>query len=58
MARAGFKSNAAYLIRPDGYVALAEPAARPAALERYLDRYKIQSLAPQQTIVRAERMAA
>ncbi len=47
-----------YLIRPDGYIAWAEPADRTASLERYLDRYKIQSLAPQETSFRAKRMAA
>jgi 2-polyprenyl-6-methoxyphenol hydroxylase-like FAD-dependent oxidoreductase len=35
--RAGLKQGAAYLVRPDGYVALADPRAEPAPLERYLD---------------------
>ncbi|HEY3203484.1 MAG TPA: FAD-dependent monooxygenase [Thermoanaerobaculia bacterium] len=34
---AGLRRNALYLVRPDAYVALADPDARPAALERYLD---------------------
>jgi 2-polyprenyl-6-methoxyphenol hydroxylase-like FAD-dependent oxidoreductase len=33
--RAGLGRNALYLLRPDTYVALADPAADPAALERY-----------------------
>jgi 2-polyprenyl-6-methoxyphenol hydroxylase-like FAD-dependent oxidoreductase len=36
-AKAGFMRNASYLVRPDGYVALADPDASPAALARYLD---------------------
>ena len=31
----GLTRNALYLLRPDTYVALADPAADPAALERY-----------------------
>src|SRR5580658_9783503 len=37
MAEAGFARNAAYLVRPDGYVALADAEARGATLQRYLD---------------------
>jgi 2-polyprenyl-6-methoxyphenol hydroxylase-like FAD-dependent oxidoreductase len=33
--RAGLRRNALYLLRPDTYVALADPAADPATLERY-----------------------
>jgi 2-polyprenyl-6-methoxyphenol hydroxylase-like FAD-dependent oxidoreductase len=33
--RAGLARDAAYLIRPDTYVALADKAAKPAAFERY-----------------------
>jgi 2-polyprenyl-6-methoxyphenol hydroxylase-like FAD-dependent oxidoreductase len=32
---AGLRRNALYLLRPDSYVALADPAADPATLERY-----------------------
>ncbi len=35
--KAGLMRDAAYLIRPDGYVALASPAQDPAVLSRYLD---------------------
>ncbi|HXX67851.1 MAG TPA: FAD-dependent oxidoreductase [Polyangiaceae bacterium] len=34
--RAGLARNAAYLVRPDGYVGLADPAASPETLERYV----------------------
>jgi 2-polyprenyl-6-methoxyphenol hydroxylase-like FAD-dependent oxidoreductase len=33
--------NAVYLVRPDGYVALADPEARPTTIMSYLDRRKI-----------------
>jgi hypothetical protein len=35
MRRAGFQSGATYLVRPDGYVALADPNADPARLRQY-----------------------
>lgn len=34
--RAGFGRDAAYLIRPDTYVGLADPQAMPATIDRYL----------------------
>jgi hypothetical protein len=37
MERAGFQRDALYLVRPDGYVALAAPAPSASALEAYLD---------------------
>jgi hypothetical protein len=37
VARAGVEQDALYLVRPDGYVGLADPEASPARLERYLD---------------------
>jgi 2-polyprenyl-6-methoxyphenol hydroxylase-like FAD-dependent oxidoreductase len=39
--RAGLMHDALYLIRPDGYVALAEPNARAQVLERYLESWGI-----------------
>jgi len=36
-ARAGLARGASYLVRPDGYVALADPLQRPSRLQRYLD---------------------
>jgi hypothetical protein len=35
MRRAGLESGALYLIRPDGYVALADPQADPERLRHY-----------------------
>jgi 2-polyprenyl-6-methoxyphenol hydroxylase-like FAD-dependent oxidoreductase len=35
--RAGLERGAVYLVRPDGYVGLADAEASPARLERYLD---------------------
>jgi hypothetical protein len=37
MRRAGIRRAALYLIRPDGYVALADPYADPNSLHRYFD---------------------
>ncbi len=37
VAAAGLARNAAYLVRPDGYVALADAGASPATLEGYID---------------------
>ena len=41
---AGLHEGAAYLVRPDGYIALADPAARPENLTRYLDAHGIRPL--------------
>jgi hypothetical protein len=38
MRRAGLQSAALYLIKPDSYVALADPHADPARLRRYFER--------------------
>jgi 2-polyprenyl-6-methoxyphenol hydroxylase-like FAD-dependent oxidoreductase len=35
MRRAGFQNGALYLLRPDGYVALADPSADPERLRQY-----------------------
>jgi hypothetical protein len=37
MSRAGLKRHAVYLVRPDGYVALADADGRAAAIASYLD---------------------
>ena len=37
MSRAGLRRNAVYLVRPDGYVALADPAGNATAITSYLD---------------------
>jgi len=39
MGPAGLRRNAVYLVRPDGYVALADPGDSPAALASYLDAW-------------------
>jgi 2-polyprenyl-6-methoxyphenol hydroxylase-like FAD-dependent oxidoreductase len=38
MHHAGFQRDALYLVRPDGYVALADPNADPGRLRRYFAR--------------------
>ena len=37
MRRAGLKRDAVYLIRPDGYIGLADSTGNAAAIERYLE---------------------
>jgi hypothetical protein len=37
MEHTGLQRDAAYLIRPDGYVALADPQGRATAITSYLD---------------------
>ena len=41
--KAGFKKDAVYLVRPDGYVALVQPNLDIAALHRFLDPLYIHS---------------
>jgi len=41
MRRTGPRRNAVYLVRPDGYVALADPDASAAAVTSYLDARKL-----------------
>ncbi len=41
MGRTGLRRNAMYLVRPDGYVALVDPLASPAAVTSYLDARKL-----------------
>jgi 2-polyprenyl-6-methoxyphenol hydroxylase-like FAD-dependent oxidoreductase len=41
MGRAGLRRNAVYLVRPDGYVALADPDGSATALTSYLDARKL-----------------
>ncbi len=42
MAAAGFSRNALYLVRPDGYIGLADPKASPAKLAAYLALHGIK----------------
>ena len=44
MATAGLRCNAAYLVRPDGYVALADAQGSAAAMAAFLERNQISSL--------------
>jgi len=44
MAQAGLKRDALYLVRPDGYIGLADPDADPGTLERYLDSRSVRPL--------------
>ena len=37
IGRAGLRRNAIYLVRPDGYVAMADPEGRATAITSYLD---------------------
>ncbi len=41
MGRAGLRRNAVYLVRPDGYVGLADLEGGAAAITSYLDRRKL-----------------
>jgi hypothetical protein len=41
MVRTGLRRNAVYLVRPDGYVALADPQGKGTALSSYLDTRKL-----------------
>ena len=44
MARAGLRANAAYLVRPDGYIATVEPEATVGRIGAYLDEHHISPL--------------
>ena len=41
MGRSGLRRNAVYLVRPDGYVALADPEGSRTAVTSYLDARKL-----------------
>jgi len=41
MSRAGLRRNAVYLVRPDGYVALADADGSTPAVTSYLDSRRI-----------------
>lgn len=41
MKQAGLRKNAVYLVRPDGYIALADVRGRATAISAYLDKNKI-----------------
>jgi 2-polyprenyl-6-methoxyphenol hydroxylase-like FAD-dependent oxidoreductase len=44
VARTGLRRNAVYLVRPDGYVALADPEASAHTLSSYLSARELSSL--------------
>ena len=41
MGRAGLRRNGVYLVRPDGYVALADPESSAATITDFLDTWKV-----------------
>ena len=43
MRRVGLQEGALYLVRPDGYVALADPGADPQRLRRYLSERGVRT---------------
>ena len=45
MKRAGLRRNAAYLVRPDGYVALADAEGSAATVASYLDTRQLMPAA-------------
>jgi hypothetical protein len=44
--RAGLRRNAVYLVRPDGYVAIADAEGGAAAVASYLDARKLAAAGP------------
>ncbi|HEX9367762.1 MAG TPA: FAD-dependent monooxygenase [Vicinamibacterales bacterium] len=46
IGRAGLRRQAVYLVRPDGYVALADPEGRASAIASYLDGRRLSSGEP------------
>lgn len=44
MTRAGLQRGATYLIRPDGYIALADPRGDPAQLARYFRDHGLRTM--------------
>jgi len=51
MSRAGLARDAVYLVRPDGYVALADPDASASRLEAYLDARRVRPKSPGRVLV-------
>jgi hypothetical protein len=43
MGVAGVQESALYVVRPDGYVALADPTADPARLRGYFNKRGLRS---------------
>jgi len=51
MSRAGLARDAVYLVRPDGYVALADPDASVSRLEAYLDARRVRPKSSSRVLV-------
>jgi hypothetical protein len=45
IGRTGLARDAAYLVRPDGYVALADPSGEATALLAFVDKWRIRARA-------------
>lgn len=41
MRKTGLRQDSLYLVRPDGYIALADPHSKPATVASYLDEHGI-----------------
>jgi hypothetical protein len=46
MRRTGLRRDAVYLVRPDGYIALADSTGSARALTAYLDARKLKPRTP------------
>jgi 2-polyprenyl-6-methoxyphenol hydroxylase-like FAD-dependent oxidoreductase len=55
MRRAGLRRNAVYLIRPDGYVGLADPTGNAPMIEQYLEKHQIQAADQCEPAIAADR---
>jgi 2-polyprenyl-6-methoxyphenol hydroxylase-like FAD-dependent oxidoreductase len=55
MRRAGLRRNAVYLIRPDGYVGLADPRGDASKIDQYLDELKIRATNQSEAAPEADR---
>ncbi len=59
MARTGLRRNAAYLVRPDSYVALADPLGGGGTVGPYLDARKLAPMRQQRlTVEQRQRIAS
>jgi hypothetical protein len=57
MGRAGLRKNALYLVRPDGYVGLAEPSGDASTIERYLEAHAFRPAGPREATAMPARIA-
>jgi hypothetical protein len=42
LTEAGLARNAVYLVRPDGYIGLADSTSNASAIEQYFEKYGIR----------------